>query len=167
MSLFAGKCGLRLGETMGVKWSDLDFKKNILYVRQQWKLLNADDNEEYGFGPLKTENSKRDVPLPNAVKIALMQYRTSHPINIDNRVIQLTSVNGAGSNIQRAFKRVGYNISIHELRHTYATLLIANGVDFKTAANLLGHTVEMTMRTYSHVTDDMIQRAANIINNIM
>ncbi len=45
--------------------------------------------------------------------------------------------------------------------------MISNGIDFKTAAQLLGHTVEMTMRTYSHVTDDMIQKAAKIINQIM
>ena len=45
--------------------------------------------------------------------------------------------------------------------------MISNGIDFKTAAQLLGHTVEMTMRTYIHVTDDMIQKAAKIINQIM
>lgn len=165
MSLFAGKCGLRLGETMGVKWSDIDFKNNVLLVRQQWKLL--DEKEHYGFGPLKTLNSKRDVPLPLAVKKALIQYDSLKPRNIDNRVVRLKSVNGVGSNIQRIFRKVGYEISIHELRHTYATLLISNGIDFKTAAQLLGHTVEMTMRTYSHVTDDMIQKAAKIINQIM
>mgnify|MGYP002410257252 CR=1 FL=1 len=56
--------------------------------------------------------------------------------------------------------------SIHGLRHTYATLLIANGVDFKTAAKLLGHTVEMTMKVYSDVTDDMIEKTTDTINMI-
>ncbi|MCS4455170.1 tyrosine-type recombinase/integrase [Clostridium botulinum] len=47
---------------------------------------------------------------------------------------------------------------MHELRHTYATKLISNGVDFKTVAQLLGHTVEQTMKTYSHVNDDMMKK---------
>lgn len=165
MSLLSGKCGLRLGEVMGLLWTDIDFKHNIVSVNQQWKLLN--ENNEYGFGPLKTINSKREVPLPIVVRNELLRYDSQNPRQINNRIIKLVSVNGAGSNIQRAFRKVGYAISIHELRHTYATLLIANGVDFKTAAKLLGHTVEMTMRTYSHVTNDMLIKAANIINNIM
>ena len=63
-------------------------------------------------------------------------------------------------------KRQGYNITLHELRHTYATMLISNGVDFKTAALLLGHDVEQTMKTYSHVNEDMLNKASNIIKNI-
>lgn len=45
-------------------------------------------------------------------------------------------------------------------------MLISNGVDFKTAATLLGHDVEQTMKTYSHVTSDMLNRATILINNI-
>ncbi|BDR64449.1 hypothetical protein K134307016_13830 [Clostridium tetani] len=63
-------------------------------------------------------------------------------------------------------KRHGYKITIHELRHTYATRLIANGVDFKTAARILGHSVEQTLKTYSHVNDDMLKKAHQVIQNI-
>ena len=62
------------------------------------------------------------------------------------------------------FIKCGFNITIHSLRHTYATNLIANGLDFKTTAKLLGHTVEQTMKTYSHVNDDMMDNARKIIN---
>ncbi|WP_455803973.1 tyrosine-type recombinase/integrase [Clostridium butyricum] len=57
-------------------------------------------------------------------------------------------------------------ISIHELRHTYATLLIGNGIDFKTAAQLLGHDVQQTLKTYSHVTDEMLNKATEKISKI-
>lgn len=67
--------------------------------------------------------------------------------------------------MHREYVKLGLDISVHELRHTYATNLIANGVDFKTAAKFLGHSVEMTMAIYSHVTDDMIKRATDIIDN--
>lgn len=63
-------------------------------------------------------------------------------------------------------QKKGFDISVHELRHTYATNLIANGIDFKTAAKFLGHDVKETLGTYSHVNDDMIKIATNIIEKI-
>lgn len=62
--------------------------------------------------------------------------------------------------------RKKFDTCIHELRHTYATKLIANGLDFKTAAHILGHNVEQTMRIYSHVTDKMYNKAAELIYNL-
>lgn len=66
--------------------------------------------------------------------------------------------------IRTKYNKLGYNISIHTFRHTYATNLIMNRLDFKTTARLMGHTVEMTMKTYSHVNDEMLIRATKIIN---
>ena len=57
-------------------------------------------------------------------------------------------------------------ITIHELRHNYATLLIANNIDFKTTADFLGHNVQQTLKTYSHVTDEMKKKATNTISKI-
>ncbi|WP_326498383.1 hypothetical protein [Clostridium brassicae] len=45
-------------------------------------------------------------------------------------------------------------------------MLIASGLDFKTVAKLLGHDIQQTMKTYSHVNDDMMKKATNIIENI-
>ena len=68
--------------------------------------------------------------------------------------------------MSKIYKKLGYEITIHDLRHTYATHLIANGLDFKTVAQLMGHDVQETIKTYSHVTDDMIKKAANVIEKI-
>lgn len=68
--------------------------------------------------------------------------------------------------LNKKFKKLGFNITIHELRHTYATKLTANGIDFKTVAQILEHTVEQTMKTYSHVTNDMFNRASTILTNV-
>ena len=46
------------------------------------------------------------------------------------------------------------------------TTLISRGVDFKTVAKLMGHDVEQTMKTYSHVTDEMMDNATQLINKI-
>lgn len=161
--LLAGSCGLRIGEIMGLTWADIDFKNSTLSVNKQWKSL---DYMKYGFGYLKSKNSNRIVPIPPSTLKELKKYQCSYPINFDNRLVKNTDPTVLGVCLNRRIKKEGFNITVHELRHTYATVLIANGVDFKTVAKLLGHDVEMTMRIYSHVNDDMMLNATKTINNI-
>lgn len=163
ISVIASKCGLRIGEIMGLTWKDIDFVNNLIDVNKQWKFISKG---VYGIGALKSNNSFRKVPMPQIVIDALLEYKSKYPISISGRIISNSRINSLTRHLVTRYKKCGYDISIHELRHTYATNLIANGVDFKTAAKLLGHSVEMTMKIYSHVTDDMFNRAADIINKI-
>lgn len=163
MSLIAGKCGLRLGEIIGLKWSDIDEVRAVLKISRQWKRIKGN---EFGFGKVKTINSEREVPIPEVVIKELMKYKKEYPVNFDNRIFKNKAIMGTSMDLMSSYRKAGYNISIHELRHTYATLLIANGVDFKTAAKLLGHDIKQTMDTYSHVTDDMLENASKKINQI-
>ena len=162
ITLIAVRCGLRIGEILGLTWSDIDFENNILYVNKQWNLKD----DKYQFCKLKTKNSKRKVPFNSNVRKELLNFKNNNPINIDNRIFKNTNTNSVCNNLIFSYKQCKYNISVHELRHTYATKLIANGIDFKTAAMLLGHNVEMTMKTYSHVTDDMFLNAKKIIEHL-
>ena len=161
MSLIAVKCGLRLGEILGLTWDNINFITCKINVNKQW---NKTTDKSYGFTKLKSNNSYREVPFSSEVKRELLEYRNNTAINIDNRLFDNTNKASLSGHLKEEYKKLGYDISIHELRHTYATNLIANGIDFKTAAYLLGHTVEMTMRTYSHVNSDMIDEATRIIN---
>lgn len=154
----AGMCGLRYGEILGVTWDCVDFKNSILTINKQWKKTK----NGYTFGELKSKNSYRQIPIPNKLHKLLQYYKLNTPYNIDNRILDYQSA--CTANINHVLKK--HNITIHELRHTYATTLIASGVDFKTAAQLLGHDIEQTMKTYSHVNDDMLKYATNIIKNI-
>jgi len=160
--LIALKCGLRLGEILGLKWEDIDEVNNVVKVNKQWKQLK--DNT-YGFGTLKSKNSYRNVPI-SPKTLALLNSATKVR-NINGRILNFKNTDSTSICLNRLFKIRGYNITIHELRHTYATKLISNRVPFKTAALFLGHTVEQTMKTYSHNNDDMIENATNIINNIL
>lgn len=161
-ALLAGKCGLRVGEICGLKWSDIDFKNNKIKIDRQ---LKKSENKKWYLGPLKSKNSYRIIPMPTIVKKELLEYKSNNPINFETLILN-RSVDSLANNISKLFTKLGYDISIHELRHTYATLLIANGVDFKTAAKLLGHDVKETLKTYSHVNDDMMERASQLIENI-
>lgn len=158
-SLIALKCGLRVGEVLGLTWSDIDVINCELNVNKQWKKLSSG---EYGFGVTKNK-SVRKVPIAKEVIKELYRYKATIPISFDNRIV---GTNKVSEQCRRAYRKAGYSISIHELRHTYTTNLIANGVDFKTAAALIGDTVEMVMKVYSHVNEDMIAKAKEIINTL-
>nr|WP_158012496.1 site-specific integrase [Paeniclostridium sordellii] len=59
-------------------------------------------------------------------------------------------------------------ITLHDLRHTHATLLILAGTDMKTVSDRLGHTdIKITMNRYSHVLEEMDRKASDNISNIM
>ncbi|MBU5227801.1 site-specific integrase [Clostridium senegalense] len=159
----AGMCGLRAGEILGLQWNNVNFKDNIIKIDFQWKKL---DNGTIGFGELKSKNSYRTIPMPSYVKELLLDWVKYSPIDETNRVFLYKSISTPLNSFSRTMRTLGYNITIHELRHTYATTLISNGLDFKTVATLMGHDVRETMNTYSHVTNDMMNNAISLINKI-
>lgn len=161
VAYIAANTGLRCGEILGLTWADLDEKKSSLIVNKQWKLLK---DGKSGFGELKTKNSNRSVPITKTFIKTLKEYKSSSPLSIDNRIAPFNK-----ASIEKYLNpklREFADISIHELRHTYATLLIYNGLDFKTVAKILGHDVKQTFNTYSHVTDDMMNDAFKTIEKI-
>lgn len=160
ISLIAGTTGLRIGEIEGLTWNDININDLTLNVNKQWKILK---DGTVGFGTLKN-NLVRIVPLPSSTLKELLIYKDMHITDFNNRII-ISNKFTLSNKVNRILKRTA-GVTIHELRHTYATLLIESGVDFKTAAKILGHNVEQTMKTYSHVNDDMMKNAINKISNI-
>lgn len=161
VAYIAANTGLRCGEILGLTWLDLDDKKLCLSVNKQWKLLK---DGKSGLGELKTKNSNRCVPVTSSFIKTLKEYKSSTPLSIDNRIAPFNKASIEKYLNPELKKYAG--ISIHELRHTYATLLITNGIDFKTVAKILGHDVKQTLDTYSHVTDDMMNNASKTIEKI-
>ena len=66
-------------------------------------------------------------------------------------------------------KRAGLpQVRFHDLRHTFATLALQNGVDIKTVSGMLGHySAGFTLDTYAHVTGDMQRQAAQVMDTFM
>ena len=158
-SLIALKCGLRHSEILGLTWNDIDMINCELNVNKQWKKIG--DNK-YGFGETKNK-VHRKVPISRDVIKELVRYKVDVPISYDNRII---GTNSLSEQCRRSYRHFGFEISIHNLRHTYTTNLIANGIDFRTTAKLIGDNVEMVMKVYSHVNDDMMAKAKDIINTL-
>ncbi len=158
--LLCATCGLRRGEALGVTYSDINKKDGIVIVNKQWKKLK---DGSWGFGD--TKNGKhREVPISSKIIKEIEFVKKNTPVlDINNRI---TTHSGMfiSQSVNKYLKP--YGITIHELRHTYITNLIASGVDFRTVADLVGDTVRMIYDTYSHVNSDMLKKATKIIENI-
>ncbi len=107
-----------------VKWTDINFTDFTLTVDRQ---LKQDLDGNWTLGNLKSKNSYRTIPISEFVKNELEHYKNNNPIRIDKLIFKTTS-DSLSDNLRKHFKKIGYDISVHELRHTYATLLISNGM---------------------------------------
>ena len=159
--------GLRRGELLGLKWVDVDLERGIIHVRRQVARINGKIVE----APLKTKNSYRTVSIgENAVGILRNQKAKSQsqyvfpsptggPISPDSVLHML----------HRVLERAGLpKVRFHDLRHTFATLALQNGVDVKTVSSMLGHySAGFTLDTYAHVTTAAQRAAANTITTIL
>lgn len=159
--------GLRRGELLGLKWSDIDFQRSTLRVqrtisRQAGKVVEA---------PLKTKNAYHSLPLSaDAIDVLKIQKQ-----KVNSEYVFPSPSGGPMSpdsvlhRLQRVLKRAGLpSIRFHDLRHTFATLALQNGVDIKTVSGMLGHySAGFTLDTYAHVTTDAQRKAANAISGVL
>lgn len=162
--LIALKCGLRVGEVIGLTDLAFNFKSGTITIDKQWKKLG---NKEHGFGKPKSKNSYRDVPIPASYISALKKYVQGCVIGTDRRIFLDATTGTTVNRIRNKMIKLGLDASIHDLRHTYATTLLANGFDYKTVAELMGDNVQTIIRTYSHFTKDMFDSAKTRIDNIL
>ena len=124
--------GLRLGELMALQWDDVNLTTGELRINKQANLAGS----KLVISEPKTKAAvQEDLPIrPSVVSLRLRKI-----------------LNHAGCEPVR----------FHDLRHTFATNALAHGMDIKTLSTILGHVSSATtLNTYSHVTDEMRQRAA-------
>ena len=160
--------GLRRGELLGLKWEDINFEHGNLRVKRQIARINGEVME----APLKTKNAYRTLPLADDTIQVLNQQRkktgsspwvfpspTGGPISPDSVLHML----------HRVLKRAGLpKVRFHDLRHTFATLALQNGVDVKTVSGMLGHfSAGFTLDTYAHVTTAAQKEAARTIEKVL
>ena len=159
--------GLRRGELLGLKWTDIDWKNGIIKVRRSIARVNGEIVES----PLKTKNSYRAVTIsPQAVEILKEQKEKTNDQYIfpspNGGPISPDSVNNM---LKRVLARAGIpKVRFHDLRHTFATIALQNGVDIKTVSGMLGHfSAGFTLDTYAHVTTSAQKEAAQTMGNIL
>jgi integrase len=153
--------GLRMGEVLGLRWDDVDLEGGTLTVRGSLQRID----HQLVIGEPKTSRSRRTIPLPSVAMAALLDHRARQqqakvqPGPPWQRLVFTTPHGGPldGSKVVRAFQRrleiAGLpRIRFHDLRHSCASLLFAQGVPAKAIQEILGHSrIGTTLDVYTHI----------------
>ena len=160
------RTGMRNGEIRGLKYSDVDKKKNVIHVQRTLKYI---EGQGYFEDTPKTRTSKRDIPLTADLVVLLDEQRSYWGFKVE-RLDRYLFCNEKGeplsrdrlqAEIDRIVKRIqtdGHDfprITPHIFRHTFATRAIEAGMPPQVLKTILGHSsLAMTMDLYSHVLPD-------------
>lgn len=172
--------GLRKGELLALRWEDVDLEGGSLRVHRTVQRLG----EGVGLvsGSPKTQRSRRTVPLPKVCVAALREHRSRQDAERDKAGdawvdlgLVFSTVKGTviePRNLNRLFDQrieaAGVRrIRFHDLRHTCATLLLAQGVPARVVMEMLGHTqLGITTDLYGHVMPTTLRSAADAMDGV-
>lgn len=176
-TLVAASTGMRRGEVLAIRWKDLDSKGKRISVKQT---LYRRTGEGIVFDTTKSDSSRRSVNIPSLLVDMLRKHKAEqnkyrllngqeyqdhdlvccwedgHPIDPDfftRRFIKTA-------------RDMGYNIRLHDLRHSFATMLLENNTNIKKVSESLGHSsISITGDIYSHVTPTMGEEIARVVED--
>jgi integrase len=157
MIVMAIKTGLRQGELLALRWSDVDLVAGHLVVRQ---------SVTRGIVTTPKNGKSRKIPLAPSLLTALKSHR-----HVRGKLVfcagdgRMLTKNECKRPLWRACKRAGLRqIGWHVLRHTFASHLVMRGAPFKAVQEMLGHwSIEMTMR-YAHLSPDARRDAVGLLD---
>jgi integrase len=165
--------GLRRGEALGLKWTDIDFAKRTVSVRRALKR----ENGTLVLGDVKTSGSRRVLTMPSPVSDGLRAHRARQASERlaageswrDSGLVFTTQIGSPldPRNIYRDFVTVAQRAGIgrwhpHELRHSAASIMLAQGVPIEVVSNVLGHSsIRMTADVYGHIQQSQRDAAAD------
>ena len=152
---FLAYTGLRIGEALGLTWADVDFERNVLRVHRQLSRYRV-------HARLKTDAARREVLLAPAIVRLLRQRWLESPFKgADDFVFATATRRGlnyrhVGDVFREAVRRAGLKgqgrLSLHSLRHGYASLLISKRLDVVFVSCQLGHAnANVTLSVYAHL----------------
>lgn len=172
-------CGLRQGESLGLRWQDIDFEGGNLFVRHQIQMMHG----SLQLTGLKTERSKRSIVLTEVTLEALQGHK--------NHVLRMMEASGTAwqendllfpsadgtplhatldySEWKRALRLCGIAPRrLHDARHTAATLMYSQGVGIEVISRALGHSSSaITSKLYVHSAREPQRNAAELLNKLL
>lgn len=172
--VLALETGMRVGELLGLQWSDINFDKKYLLVSHTMVYYSKNGKYVHELHDPKTKNGIRKIPLTQkAMKALTAQRIQKNEICLQGKIadekfenlVFVTKNNKPAQHflIQQSIELIlakmdGFKyFTTHTFRHTFATRAIENGMQPKTLQKILGHgTLAMTMDLYCHTTDDIL-----------
>ncbi len=162
---FVLQTGLRAGELIGLRWSDIDFDERTIKIQRSMEFRYS--TKEWMTGPPKSKSGNRTIPLTDEAVRILENQRAKNkqinPVPIEWRETVFLCRNGTpvknsayDTALSQFCDQAGIpRISMHILRHTFATRCIEAGMKPKTLQTIMGHSnIGITMNLYVHMTDD-------------
>lgn len=184
--LLAGGMGLRRSEALGVRWSRIDWEKRTVLL--DTKIVEYRENGKKVVEPveeMKNKSSRRTLPLPDPV-VEMLQvqkehrevYRKMFQGSYNAQYLDYVCVNQLGELLRPSYvtdhfrellEKYGLrHIRFHDLRHTFASLLINQDVPLINVSNFLGHSdLSTTANIYAHLDKASKQASAAVISDIL
>ena len=162
--------GLRKGELTALLWEDVDVEAKTISVNKQAVGVKGGGVK---ITRPKTETSVRRVSISQEALDHLLAEHANHPdspyLFASPRTGEMYHPDSIVNLHRKILKKAGLEpVRLHDLRHTFATLALQNGVDIKTVSGMLGHyDAGFTLRTYTHATDRMQEQAAATMGNLI
>lgn len=159
LALYAG---LRRGELMALRWQDVDLATGVIRIERAW-----DVKEGVAVEP-KSRSGRRRVPVAAVLRDILLEHklRSSSELVLsrpDGSPVNPTTSSGRAAT---AWRRAGLeSITLHEARHTFASLMIAAGVNARALCSYMGHaSVTITYDRYGHLMPGNEDEAAALLD---
>lgn len=152
--------GLRMSEALAISSDDIDFKNKIITVR---KRLLHDGNKPVIENKTKTQNSQRTVVLLDRLAEKLPRRPGLIFCNEDGSPLAKHQLADKWDNYKTTYN---VNLTAHQLRHAYATMLFEAGIDLKDAQELMGHSdINLTRQIYTHIRNERKEETAKKLNS--
>jgi integrase len=171
--------GLRRGEALALRWTDVDLQARTLRVCQSLQRIN----HKLEISEPKTKSSRRVLDLPDSLIVKLKEHRTRQ---LEEKLktgehwqetgLVFTTTLGTPYDPRHVKRRLDALLKkadlphyrVHDLRHFCASLLLAQGVPLKVVSDLLGHTrISITADLYTHVLPSMRRDAMDLMDRIL
>lgn len=162
--------GMRIGEICALKWSDFDFKNNIIHVNKTLQRVYLKNEKQQITSKIvistpKTLNSNRDLPMSKEFATLIKPLKTNSKFYILTSDLANTEPRAYRKHFTSVLKKLKIKpINFHSLRHTFATNCISLGIDYKTVSELLGHSdISVTLNSYVHPNLSQKKKCMNIL----
>lgn len=184
--MFAGGLGLRRSEALGVRWSRIDFEEKCVLL--DTKIVETKENGKThirAIEEMKNKSSKRTLPLPDQVYEMLIEIRAKQELykkmfksSYSREYDDYVCVNQLGELMKPSYVTEHFaaiiqvlglrKIRFHDLRHTFASILLSNDEPLIKVSRFLGHSdISTTANIYAHLDKSNKQSSADIMTGVL